>query len=280
MNGERDSELHDLAALHALDALEGEDRARFEEHLADCAPCRKEVASFREAASQLAVEDVPPPPSVRRAVLSQLGHTPQEAPESRRVNPSWAEHRGRGPEAEVDPAAQGATGDLPGKPVTGARRFSSLTPGRRRGRVIAVVAGLAVAASLLVVGVVQRPWEREDAPATAVEQVLEAQDAEHFEGDSADDTQLQVVYSPSQGAAVLRTIGLDEPPAGHVYQVWYLHDGADPVSAGTLGGGTGDEQVTLLDGDAAAATGVAITVEPAGGSQLPTTDPVHQVPFT
>jgi anti-sigma-K factor RskA len=46
--------IHELSAAYALDALDGDERREFEEHLTHCAECREDVASFQEAASALA----------------------------------------------------------------------------------------------------------------------------------------------------------------------------------------------------------------------------------
>ena len=64
-------DLHELSALYALDALTGEDRARFQEHLEDCDRCREEMAGLRGAASALAfaVEGPPPPGALRERIL-------------------------------------------------------------------------------------------------------------------------------------------------------------------------------------------------------------------
>ncbi len=61
-----------LASPYALDALDGEERAAFEAHLAGCALCQAEVASFRNVAARLAAAapDVPPPPALRRRVVA------------------------------------------------------------------------------------------------------------------------------------------------------------------------------------------------------------------
>ena len=61
-----------LAAPYALDALDREERAAFETHLAGCALCRAEVTSFREVAARLATAapDVSPAPALRRRVLA------------------------------------------------------------------------------------------------------------------------------------------------------------------------------------------------------------------
>jgi anti-sigma-K factor RskA len=68
-----------LAAPYALDALDGEERTAFEAHLAQCAQCRAEVASFREVAARLAMTApvAEPSPALRDRVLA----------EARRVRP-------------------------------------------------------------------------------------------------------------------------------------------------------------------------------------------------
>ena len=64
-------ELHDLAAAYALDALDPEDRWTYERHLDTCDRCRKEVASLREGAAQLAyaAEGPEPPRELRERML-------------------------------------------------------------------------------------------------------------------------------------------------------------------------------------------------------------------
>jgi anti-sigma-K factor RskA len=59
--------IHELSAAYALDALDGDDRRVFEDHLAECGGCREDVASFQAAAAALAYDvDVPPPPDALR----------------------------------------------------------------------------------------------------------------------------------------------------------------------------------------------------------------------
>ena len=48
------SDIHALSGAYAVDALDDIERAQFEQHLAACAECRAEVASFRETAALLA----------------------------------------------------------------------------------------------------------------------------------------------------------------------------------------------------------------------------------
>ena len=69
-------DLHELSALYALDALTGEDRARFEAHLAECGRCG---ASWRvcrgpPASLAFAVEGPAPPPATARAHPRRQAH--------------------------------------------------------------------------------------------------------------------------------------------------------------------------------------------------------------
>ena len=60
-------DLHELSALYALDVLDADERARFEEHLADCDRCATDLAGLRDAATALAFVDGPPPPAELRS---------------------------------------------------------------------------------------------------------------------------------------------------------------------------------------------------------------------
>jgi anti-sigma factor RsiW len=66
-------DLHELSALYALDALDGEERARFEGHLGDCERCREELDGLRGAAGALAfaVEGPAPRAELRGRILAQ-----------------------------------------------------------------------------------------------------------------------------------------------------------------------------------------------------------------
>jgi anti-sigma-K factor RskA len=65
------TEIHELSAAYALDALDGEERQQFEEHLAHCEECQVTVAAFHDTAASLAhgVEAQPPPPALRERIL-------------------------------------------------------------------------------------------------------------------------------------------------------------------------------------------------------------------
>ncbi len=80
---------------------------------------------------------------------------------------------------------------------------------------------------------------------------------------------MQVTYVPDQKVAVME-VDLPPLPAGRVYQAWRI-DGGSPVSLGLLETNTGS---VAMVGDLEGASAVALSVEPAGGSPAPTTNPI------
>lgn len=224
-----DHDLHALSGAYALDALDADERARFEAHLMTCADCREEVASLQEAAALLGTEPVEPPAAVRDAVLAGI--------ESIRPLP----------------------------PVTG--RTATVTSIVRRSRVL-----LSAAAAVVLLGLgvaVVQPWA--DDPSVE-EQIAAASDATRVVQDFPDGSTATVIVSRSEGKALIRTEDMALAPAGKVYELWLQTPAGEMVPAGLM---PDDPDTTLvLDGDAAQATAVGITVEPDGGSTEPTTEPI------
>jgi anti-sigma-K factor RskA len=64
---------HDLTAAYALHALDAEEREAYEEHLAQCARCRDELAQLQESAAALAwaVDSPAPPAGLRGRLLAE-----------------------------------------------------------------------------------------------------------------------------------------------------------------------------------------------------------------
>jgi anti-sigma factor RsiW len=67
------TEIHELTAAYALDALDPAEEREYEEHLPGCPTCREELAALQEAASALAygTDAPPPPPGLRARILEQ-----------------------------------------------------------------------------------------------------------------------------------------------------------------------------------------------------------------
>ena len=76
---------------------------------------------------------------------------------------------------------------------------------------------------------------------------------------------------PTSEGSYLVVAGLSEAPDNHTYQLWLMNDGT-PESAGVFE--VSDGLKVLETGSLEGSDAAAITVEPEGGSQQPTSDPV------
>ena len=81
---------------------------------------------------------------------------------------------------------------------------------------------------------------------------------------------LELIYIPASKIAIV-DVELPALAQGQVYQVWRI-TGAGPESVGLLLDHEGASVFRPVD--FASATALALSIEPAGGSQLPTTEPV------
>lgn len=87
------------------------------------------------------------------------------------------------------------------------------------------------------------------------------------------------LWSDEEQLGVLFVSGLAQLDADESYQLWFLDEAGTPVSGGTFRPQPdGSARLLVRDGDAAGTglAGMAITVEPAGGSETPTGDIVLQ----
>jgi anti-sigma-K factor RskA len=139
---------------------------------------------------------------------------------------------------------------------------------------------VAAAAALIALGgavTIAQPWEDESSQTqlTAAERVAAAEDAETFTKTLDNGAEATLVRSRSLNEAVLVTNDMPDAPDGSVYELWLVHDD-QMVPAGLMSGG--DHEI-VLEGDPATANGFGITVEPDGGSDQPTSEPVTQIAF-
>lgn len=151
----------------------------------------------------------------------------------------------------------------------------------RAGRLRRWAPALVAALVLAVAGVgtaVWRPWQDDTSvTVSATDRVLQAPDAAEETLTFPGGASATLVRSDSEGRAVLVTQAMPAAPPGKVYQLWLDVPGRGMVPAGLMPPKA--DQAVLLDGDATAATGAGITVEPAGGSAEPTTDPIALFSF-
>jgi anti-sigma-K factor RskA len=234
-------DLHTLAGAYALDALPDEDRDLFEGHLARCDACAQEVRGLREATAQLAVavDASPPPPQLRDQVMAQVRRVRQLPP----VVADLADERRR----RARPRSRLAT----------ALAAACL--------IVALVAGgLAIRS--------QQELNRTRAAGDAVAAVLAAPDARTVSGPVAGGT-ATVVVSRSRGQVVFASAGLRQLESSETYELWLMGPRA-VRPAGLLRPDASGRTPPIVAGRLADADRVGLTVEPAGGSPQPTTDPV------
>ena len=257
-------DLHHLSGAYAVDALDEAERASFEEHLAVCPDCRAEVAELSGAAAQLsALTEATPPPALRAAVLRGITQV--------RPLPPLADPATASPAAEAPVAA---THDSPPSvpdavPTADVRRSGgTVVPFRRRASTWLAVA--AAAAAIVVGGLAWGPWT---APASPMDQVVSAADAAKVSQTKGSMT-AELAYSRQLGKGAITVAGLPPAPSGKAYQLWYV--GADGVarSAGLMDADADGRGSMMLEGDPSKAAAVGMTVEPAGGSPHPTSDPL------
>jgi len=212
------NDVHALSGAYAVDALDDIERASFERHLGDCASCRAEVDSLREASALLAeTVAVAPSPALRDRVLADI--------------------------ATVRP--------LP--PVV-----EAVTPRRRARRFPALVAAAAAVVTLggATVAVTQ-PWEPETTQISATDRVLQAADAERYEQTFDDGSSATVVRSPRLNQAVIITQGMADPGQGKVFELWLDHDG-EMVAAGFMPKGPDNTVLLSGDAATANGVGITV----------------------
>lgn len=246
----------ELAPLHALGALDGEDRSGFEAHVPGCLVCSAELRAHEAVVGlvPLALAPVRPPLALRQRVLTR-----QEPPVARPARKPWT--------AGLAAAAALLLGI--GLLVVRAQRDAARVAAAdaRRDAAEARAEAARVAAELLVArrdlgeavafrALLQRPESR----VTTLAGLAPAPKA-----------RARVIFDPGTREAVLVASGLDPAPEGKAYEAWVIASGA-PVPAGVFRPdpqGRAVLKLPIVEATAAART-FAVTIEPEGGSPGPT----------
>ena len=297
------ADVHSLVGAYAVDAIDEQERAAFERHLAECPECRAEVASLTEAGAQLTlVSETAPPPAMRAAVLAGI-RTVRPLPPLE--HPSATDHPATGgtldpapvlpaaripvvTEDETQPTTRPTT-ETTTQPTTrpttatpGAGLPADVVPLRRRRRPVAEwLVGAAAAVALIAGGIAWSPWDNgpAKAPVSASEQVLEAPDAQRVVKNIGD-AKVTIVRSASLHKAVVVADNMAAAPTGKDYQFWFDQPGKGMVNAGVMPHGSASTLTVMLEGDATTASAAGVTLEPAGGSTEPTSAPLALFSFS
>ncbi|MFH9612350.1 anti-sigma factor domain-containing protein [Streptomyces pratensis] len=246
------AELHTLTGAYALHALPEDERLAFERHLGACEACAQEVRELSATAARLGLAVAAgAPPGLRDRVLREITTVRQEPPP-----------HGRNARAMA----------VPGR----AARWPAY----------ALAACVAAAAAFGGVAVWQnqvaqdarQKADRAQLYNEQVARVLTAPDARTTASDLVGGARGTLVVSKSVNRAVFLASDMARPPGGKVYQLWFNDGGGAMRSAGLMDPSATDGTV-LLDGPVDRASGMGITVEPTGGSEQPTSQPVALMDF-
>ncbi|OEV29314.1 anti-sigma factor [Streptomyces nanshensis] len=240
------ADLHMLTGAYAAHALPESEREEFERHLAACSSCDQEVRELTATAGRLGLATAAmAPPEMRDQVLRQITSVRQEAPK-----------------------------------LTEPRRLGGGTVLRTRLLRFALAASLAAAAALGGVAAWQYQ-SAQDARGQATESQQQSQELAGVlaapDAQTTRDTRLPagatgaVVVSRQRDRAAFLVSAMHKPPSGKVYQLWYA-DGSRMRSAGVME--AAGNNAVLLEGKLGRASAMGITVEPAGGSDQPTSEPL------
>jgi anti-sigma-K factor RskA len=259
------TDIHSNADPYVVGALEPTEVTEYEQHLAECPECREEVAAMREITAQLSqTVATDPPASLRASILEQVASTPQDAADPVPVpGPRAGRHASPVAPAESAPAPEGSN-VIPMK-----RSWAQRAP--------ALLAAAAVICAIAVGGwAIQSRNAARDDTAAAQQQfeeltsALGATDVQTQSVVAAGGGTTTVVRSADQGVALLVATGMPDLPSDKAYEAWTFKKDGTPVAAGTFST-NGTHQ---LPAAGLKTSTVAVTVEPAGGVDAPTSDAI------
>lgn len=243
MSEEHSHPHRDNIPAYALGALEAEESAALEAHLAECQECRSELAEYRSVASGLlgSVPPQAPPPRVRRELISRL---PGQLPQSSR------------PFANI------------------LERFSAWQVATGIAMLFLLVLNVFSSLQIRELQEVQAALaERLSHDQTAIAMLAyPSTQALPVEADTANVAGSMLVDKEKR-IAVLVTWNLPEVQAGQTYQVWLIDAEGGRTSGGLFKPEEGQRYTTTTIWSPepfAQYEAIGVTVEPEGGSEGPT----------
>lgn len=249
------AEMAELYELYALDVLPEEEQMEIESHLAqNCATCQAGVKSAMSLNALLALipEAVDPPKRLRKRVLSSVGALQP-------VSRTWLGALGFAAACLLVAVAVFA--------VQERRRSDELADARQELR----GAREQIRRSTAEFTKVQAAMQFLNQPDT--EQVV-------FGKGQPLPPRGRVFINPQQGVLLLAS-NLRPAPTGKMYEMWLIPTSGPPQPAGMFQAGPENTAMYMMTGrlDRAHIKAVAVTLEPAAGSLLPTTTPIIAAPL-
>lgn len=252
----------------------------------------EEFDGFEETAAALglAAEPINPPDALRARLMAQIALTPQLSPNDAgldaQVTPinateSEPRHSAVTPPESVEHEAQRAesTPTNSSRSITpgpaerrAARRWAPMTVG-----IVSAAAAVALFFGGVVLGQIGSSAGSPDLPLAGQTEELvtiaAAADSQRAIVKLDDGGSATLMWSGELGQSALFVDGLPKLSESQSYQLWYI-GASGPISAGILEQDTSGPSWKVLDGQMTVGDLVGVTVEPAGGSEQPTSDPV------
>ncbi len=296
MTDRNETESHpaDLAGAYALHALDATDTAAFEAHLAESERARIEAVELSDTAVALglAVAPVQPSAALKSNLMSMLASTPQLSSAAAPATTDAAaavlpvattSASATAPAATPLSTDADADADAAGSSQTrsdqGTHRSSATERAQARWFKRSALSLLAAAAAVALfvggtfLGQSLNTNQFESQQAAGLAQINAAGDSQRAATTTADGQEATLVWSNKLGISAVLVDNLPVLPDDQDYQLWYIN-AAGAVSAGTFDSSGDGTAWRVLDGTIQPGDQVGVTVEPNGGSDQPTSNPI------
>ncbi|MFZ7087502.1 anti-sigma factor [Curtobacterium sp. RRHDQ10] len=271
----RPDDLGLMTGSYALDAVTDEERQAIEAALATSDEMRAEADSLRQTALLLAyaAETIEPPADLKASLMAKIATTPQRPAQTARHSDTATETPSvPKPVEHIAPVADVAVSTSGTASSTARARWF-----QRPGRVIlsaAAAVAIITGGTLGVNALVQPTTPGTSTQASAIGKITAASDFERSTTPVSTGGTATVVWSNKLGKSAVILKGVQAAPAGKTYELWYI--GSTITPAGLVDHVDGTTSA-VLEGTKRTGDTVGITIEPAGGSKQPTTEPIAAV---
>ncbi|MCW2530336.1 MAG: hypothetical protein JWM76_5196 [Pseudonocardiales bacterium] len=265
-NGSTPTDASVNSGAYVLNALDPSETIEFEAHLEGSDTLRNEVTELSDTAVLLgmAVAPVQPSAELKTNIMAMLASTPQLTHDIAPVRTLKA--------VPQLPVEQADTTEFAPAPVTGAH--ANRAKARWFNRPIVALTAVAAAFALVVGGGVIANMipdnTSQQAQADVLAAITSASDKQEAQAAVSTGGTATLVWSEEVGKSALITNGLADLPDDKTYELWYI-DASGATPAGLL---DNDSTWRVLDGEMSNGLTIGVTVEPNGGSDAPTTEPI------
>lgn len=246
---------HELLSSFALNALTDAEREEVLRYAAASDSARQDLDDLQDTAAHIGftAPAIDPPSRLKSNIMNAIQDVEQLPPAS-----------------DAQPHAAETHNNEPPKGGGKSQKFFALAAGvllLAAGGMGAVAWNLNAQQKQLDAQMQAMAGERDD-----MHQIMSAPDMKSKSQTLEDGGTVRITYSAESGLMAVSTAGMPELPEGKVYELWIISD-KGAASAGMIHNVKTAETMMIAE-PMQGATHFGITVEPASGSQSPTTQPI------